>query len=1061
MASFVQSIRDSTLIGKCTEVNGREARVAVFRSPTPPEFETIAVPCSDLKPLELPPETLVYRKSGSVWSMARVLSSEIASKGGPELLVQFPNQERVPVPTADLFVRCPSVNDDPTLLLAAQVTTSPHFTEARQKLSAFVASQRAAYRGLTSLACARVEIHQHQLAAVKRVLSDPVQRYLLADEVGLGKTIEAGLLIAQHLIDEPEASVLLFVPDALVEQWRGELLACFAIRREDPKVAVHGFSALERVARPQIPTMLVVDEAHQAASWAFASQPIRYRMLETLGQCPKVLLLSGTPVLNHEDGFLAMLHLLDPASYSLDDREGFRRRVTARQPVADALSELTNDYQADFLREALTRLRDTVDDDVQLVEHVEAVERGLAPGGRTALESVVALRSYLTERYRLHRRMVRTHRESPSVASLLPRRRGLNYFGSGVDERRSAAADVLNEWRASALQGAHGAGSLVADAFWSLVTSAVSHPLQLRRALFERADGLEQGNAGVLFEDEASFLRTCAQSLGPVDLTVGDDVRAVELLQYLTHEENKNRRVVVFTDAESTANDLVTQLRGAPRLSGRALRFSVGDTDVVQRYRDRSDAILVCDRAAEEGLNLQHKAATIVFFDLPLDIGRIEQRIGRFDRLEGMRDLHFCAPKPVGEYEAGWADILQTHVRIFERSVARLQYVLAEELDAFRATLLQEGPRYAFQALAERLSHVEHGLDSALRRIQRQEILDTPDWVDEDESTFVEGVVEAREVATETAPAALGGWLEGLQFEIHRTRQEGTRYRWVQRQQGASTLAPVQSLLPSLERWVDRTDCLQNRGQTRLSFGPFVFEFDEGEDASSLLGLGHPFFDHIVASMQVDDRSRSWAVWRVVEGAVCPQLYLRFDLVLQLSLANAAPLVQRHGTLSSLRRRADAAFPVERRMIWIDVDGDPVTKPQVLELLNQSYSRVTDQNLNNARWSDANERLEVADWPGRITFLRQRVSELIEATPELARMRAEAKRQILAAEHHTVATLEARALNAPASEREAIEAAIQFERTLGNALRLGVENLDLRVDNAGAVILAGGRLRNR
>jgi ATP-dependent helicase HepA len=76
---------------------------------------------------------------------------------------------------------------------------------------------------LTALSSASVEFVPHQIAAVRRILTDPIQRYLLADEVGLGKTIEAALVVRQHLIDEPRTKVVIAVPSQLLEQWRSEL----------------------------------------------------------------------------------------------------------------------------------------------------------------------------------------------------------------------------------------------------------------------------------------------------------------------------------------------------------------------------------------------------------------------------------------------------------------------------------------------------------------------------------------------------------------------------------------------------------------------------------------------------------------------------------------------------------------------------------------------------------------------------------------------------------------------------------------------------------------------
>src|SRR5947209_2275548 len=79
--------------------------------------------------------------------------------------------------------------------------------------------QRAASRGMSGLLSSRIELHSHQVEVIRRVLEDPVQRYLLADEVGLGKTIEAGAILRQYLIDDPSGQALVIVPPLLAQQW--------------------------------------------------------------------------------------------------------------------------------------------------------------------------------------------------------------------------------------------------------------------------------------------------------------------------------------------------------------------------------------------------------------------------------------------------------------------------------------------------------------------------------------------------------------------------------------------------------------------------------------------------------------------------------------------------------------------------------------------------------------------------------------------------------------------------------------------------------------------------
>ena len=82
---------------------------------------------------------------------------------------------------------------------------------------------QAATQGLAGLVSAAVEFVPHQAATVRRVLQDPLPRYLLADEVGLGKTIEAGAILRQWFLDTPGLCALVLAPQSVVPQWRSEL----------------------------------------------------------------------------------------------------------------------------------------------------------------------------------------------------------------------------------------------------------------------------------------------------------------------------------------------------------------------------------------------------------------------------------------------------------------------------------------------------------------------------------------------------------------------------------------------------------------------------------------------------------------------------------------------------------------------------------------------------------------------------------------------------------------------------------------------------------------------
>ena len=118
---------------------------------------------------------------------------------------------------------------NPVDVLIAGANETAYFRDARLPMLQSLVAQRAASGGASALLSSAVEIFPHQVRAALTVLSDPVQRYLLADEVGLGKTIEAGLVIRQVLLDQPRSRVAVITPDVLRRQWRTELREKFFI----------------------------------------------------------------------------------------------------------------------------------------------------------------------------------------------------------------------------------------------------------------------------------------------------------------------------------------------------------------------------------------------------------------------------------------------------------------------------------------------------------------------------------------------------------------------------------------------------------------------------------------------------------------------------------------------------------------------------------------------------------------------------------------------------------------------------------------------------------------
>ena len=215
IGKFVRSVDNDLGVGKVVDSNARVAIVEYFDSAVSSIWPQIELPISSLREvMKLEEQTRVYffDESAGHWRMGRVHGHVDF-----DVFVSLPNNEQAKVHSRNIYVRWNKPLGDPWKHVVARLSETPYFHQWRSGLVRHLVRQRAASSGLTGLISAPVELHAHQIEVVNRVLTDPVQRYLLADEVGLGKTIEAGIILRQHILDNPtQHSVLIVAPESLV-----------------------------------------------------------------------------------------------------------------------------------------------------------------------------------------------------------------------------------------------------------------------------------------------------------------------------------------------------------------------------------------------------------------------------------------------------------------------------------------------------------------------------------------------------------------------------------------------------------------------------------------------------------------------------------------------------------------------------------------------------------------------------------------------------------------------------------------------------------------------------
>lgn len=481
-----------------------------------------------------------------------------------------------------------------------------------------------------------VEPLPHQLAVLERALATEPLRLLLADEVGLGKTIEAGLVITELKARGLVRRVLVVAPKGVQLQWIAEMADRFneefvlvgaggvpvdagvnpwrafdqvvcSLDAVKPVRSRAGWSPERVVAyndqrvRAVVDAgwdLVVIDEAHHVAG--SSEEVARHQLGRMLsGATPRLLLLSATPHSGKSDAFARLLSLLDDAF--------LHGRPVERSTVGPLVVR--------------TEKRDATDNDGRSLFRPRTTILSTVPyGGRTVERSLYeAVTDYVRNGYR---RAQAERRPAVGFLVLLMQRLVSSSTAAilAALERRLIA--VSAEDRQFRLFGDRGSdwGDLTGEEQLAALTDAQGAAWGGERAEVEMLIDLARKSAGTGIDAKARYL---------LDL-LGQIARA---------EGDPSAKAVVFTEFVPTQEMLLDVLAGAG-ISAVAVNGSMS----ISERRDAQDAfrasarVLVSTDAGGEGVNLQF-AHVVVNYDLPWSPTRIEQRIGRVDRIGQTHDV--------------------------------------------------------------------------------------------------------------------------------------------------------------------------------------------------------------------------------------------------------------------------------------------------------------------------------------------------------------------------------------------------------------------------------------
>lgn len=589
-----------------------------------------------------------------------------------------------------------------------------------------------------SMDAARIDFLEYQFKPVLSFINSPTERLLIADEVGLGKTIEAALIWLELQARRDARRLLVVCPKMLAPKWRLELRQKFGVLAEVGNIAslqqvmadvrregeaasfawICTYSGLRPRRRdlsllddPEdeelsergrlcsafqnwegsypLFDLTIFDEAHHMRNPASTT----YRLGSALGNATNALLLvSATPVNNTSTDLFSLLRLLDPDFFSNEtvfnylleeNKPALQASLALNQSppnfmqAAEALSRLRRSQfvgSSELLRQAIERVQTLAADDhagqlsiLETVEKLNIISRYVSRTRRVQVKERRAVRKPLILEVEFNEQEMRFYRTVTRMVRRKVEASGGGFLAFHLILPQQRTASCIPAMVRAVREGDLGDPvELLSDAF----------DLEL-----EAEDELVEES---LSEDVLDWLKTHDFE--------SNDTKFQELRRLLV-EQLPDEKVIIFAYFKGTLRYLQKRLLA----EGIGCALIHGELDDEERaaeldaFRDKPEIrVLLSSEVGSEGIDLQF-SRVVVNYDLPWNPMRVEQRIGRIDRVgqkaERLSIVHF---KVKGTVEERLYEKLHRKLRVFEESIGDIEPILGESIQRLTLELLSK-----------------------------------------------------------------------------------------------------------------------------------------------------------------------------------------------------------------------------------------------------------------------------------------------------------------------------------------------------------------------------------
>ncbi len=606
--------------------------------------------------------------------------------------VKLANGNCVKVCETNLKIEYSQMNFSPEAQLRTYEFQHPTWFINHQKVSRNRNLVNNATYGFNILAGCRAFLLPHQISTVARCLETMPVRYMLADEVGLGKTVEACSILRILLSENSRMRTLIVVPSALISQWKNELHYKYALEASissySSNICLIPMEELQQLSGllSKHWDMAIIDETHR-----LLHNSLWYSHIQSLSRnVQHILLLSATPIQERNEEYRHLLALLTPDYYAEMSPERFswlvKKQQKVQQSVNQQLSRLDRyDEYCEIIVDKLRSISETLEDNAlsQMVNNIdlEARDKGL-----TKVKQILA---YICENYRVERKVIRNRRQLISEKMAKRTLVTLPYTSSSLNENYNEIGAIQNTLSYLATNGKDDNEYVINTAI-PLLASLFSSPWAFKEVLHRL-----NISDSILLSSAEQWLQQAETEHSLLNVALDEDPdlihgRLMTVMNYIDQEtdvaELETCKLVVFTAFTSTLKEFVQLFN--KRYSGlgiHAVPFGKGmsrtelDDSVYAFQNDPYCRVIVCDETGGEGRNFQN-ATQVIHLDLPWNANSLEQRIGRLDRLGRDPDMDVVSVVVYAEdsVEEQLFHIWKDGMKLFDNSLSGLEIITGE-----------------------------------------------------------------------------------------------------------------------------------------------------------------------------------------------------------------------------------------------------------------------------------------------------------------------------------------------------------------------------------------------